>query len=169
MHQSLPGRGGGAFTSCGVQAATAALALEVLGFLVVYQDFEIVEITLAVVAPRTSQDLLDVRVISLLFAHVGKVRGVRAIAWSWGDARSTMRSGRTTGVRMKGVAARGRGDVVKASAWRSSEENDGTAADSAKLASASLQARRARIAIFLHLTATTASHRTRRYPPNMVM
>ena len=56
-------------TSCGAEPATASFAFEVLGFLVVDQDLEIIKVSLAVVTPGTGEDLLDVRVIALLLRH----------------------------------------------------------------------------------------------------
>jgi len=55
--------------SCGTQSAAASFALEVLGLLMVDENLEVVEVALAVVTPRPSKDLLDVRVIALLLRH----------------------------------------------------------------------------------------------------
>lgn len=49
------------------------VALEVLCALMVYQDLEVVEIALAVVAPRPCKQLIEIRSTLLLVAHVCKV------------------------------------------------------------------------------------------------
>ena len=56
-------------TTCRVQSSCTSLALEVFCLLMVDEDFEVVEIPLAVIAPGPSQDLLDVRVLALRFTH----------------------------------------------------------------------------------------------------
>ena len=56
-------------TPCRIQSSSTSLALEVFCLLMVDEDFEVVEISLAVIAPGPSQDLLDVRVLALCFAH----------------------------------------------------------------------------------------------------
>jgi len=56
-------------TSCRVQSATASVTLEVFGFLMRDENLQIIEVTLAVVAPRPSEDLLDIGVLSLALAH----------------------------------------------------------------------------------------------------
>lgn len=70
-------------TSCSIESSVASLALEMLCFLMLNQDAQIVEVALAVIAPRSSEDILDVGVLSLLLAHcdnhnsasLGKVDG----------------------------------------------------------------------------------------------
>lgn len=97
-----------------------------LGLLVVDQDLEVVEVALAVVAPRAVEDLLDVGVVSLLLAH-----GVGAFG-SWGSRsrelmrrKPAMRSCRVArGADGGGRRAWSRVKVV-AAAWRSYKENDG--------------------------------------------
>lgn len=59
---------GGGLTSCSVQSAPTFVTLEVLGSLVKGEDLQVVEITLAVVAPRPLQELLQGRATSFL-AH----------------------------------------------------------------------------------------------------
>ena len=56
-------------TTCSIQSSRTSLALEVFCLLMVDEDFEVVEIPLAVVAPGPGQDLLNVRVLALCFAH----------------------------------------------------------------------------------------------------
>lgn len=107
MHQFLPRRGEEDITSCGVEAATAALAFEVLGLLVVDQDLEVVEVALAVVAPRTSKDLLDVGVISLLLAHVDGARDGRTIAGELGRREAGNADAPSGSGADEGCAARG--------------------------------------------------------------
>jgi hypothetical protein len=58
------------FTSCCVQSAAASVTLEVFGFLMRDENLQIIEVTLTVVAPRPSEDLLDIGVLSLALAHV---------------------------------------------------------------------------------------------------
>jgi hypothetical protein len=60
----------GTLTSCRVKSATASVTLEVFGFLMGDENLQIIEVTLAVVAPRPSEDLLDVRILSLALAHI---------------------------------------------------------------------------------------------------
>ena len=45
------------------------IAFEVLGTLVINQDLEIVKVAFAVIAPRTSEELLDVGPSALLLVH----------------------------------------------------------------------------------------------------
>lgn len=59
---------GECLTSCSVQSAPTFVTLEVLGSLVQGEDLQVVEITLAVVAPWPLQELLQGRTTSLL-AH----------------------------------------------------------------------------------------------------
>ena len=56
-------------TACRVQSSCTSLALEVFCLLMVDEDFEVVEIPLAVITPGPSQDLLDVGVLALCFTH----------------------------------------------------------------------------------------------------
>lgn len=55
-------------TSGGIQSASASVAFEVLGLLMQCKNLEVVEITLAVVAPWSFQDLVERGTTSLL-AH----------------------------------------------------------------------------------------------------
>lgn len=57
-------------TSCSVQSSPTSFTLEVLRFLMVDQDFLVIEITLAVVAPWPAQDLFHIRLSTLLLAHL---------------------------------------------------------------------------------------------------
>ena len=62
-------------TSRRVQSTAASVALEVFGFLMGDENLQIIKVTLAVVAPRPGEDLLDVGILSLAFAHVaGRLR-----------------------------------------------------------------------------------------------
>ena len=65
-------------TSGGVQATTAFLTLEVLRFLVGYEDLEVVEVALAVVAPWSLELLVEVWVSLPLFRHCGRGALVKA-------------------------------------------------------------------------------------------
>ena len=56
--------------SCRIQSAAASVTLEVFGFLMGDENLQVIKVTLAVVAPRPSEDLLDVGVLSLALAHV---------------------------------------------------------------------------------------------------
>lgn len=56
-------------TACRVQSPCASLALEVFGLLVIDEDFKIVEVPLAVIAPGPRKGLFDVRVLTLCFTH----------------------------------------------------------------------------------------------------
>jgi hypothetical protein len=58
-------------TAGGVEATIALLALEVLCFLVRDEDFLVVEVALAVVAPRARDDLLDIGTVALFLVHHG--------------------------------------------------------------------------------------------------
>ena len=40
-----------------------------LGFLVVDQDLQVIKVSFAVVAPRSSQDLFDIGVLALVLTH----------------------------------------------------------------------------------------------------
>jgi hypothetical protein len=52
-----------------VKAPVAVVALEMLGFLVVDEDLLVVEVALAVVAPRARENVLDGGVVALLLGH----------------------------------------------------------------------------------------------------
>ena len=56
-------------TACRIQPPRASLTLEVLGLLVIDQNFEIVKVALAVIAPRPGKSLFDVRVLALRLTH----------------------------------------------------------------------------------------------------
>lgn len=58
-----------AITSCSIQSPVTAIAFVVLGLLMGDQNLHVVKIALAVVAPWTREDVLDVWVVSLLFGH----------------------------------------------------------------------------------------------------
>jgi len=57
-------------TSGCVQSSAAPIALEVFGLLMRNQNLQVVKVSLAVVAPRSREDFVDLRKLSLLFAHV---------------------------------------------------------------------------------------------------
>lgn len=80
-------RYGVGLTPSRVEPPSASLALEVLGFLMIDQDFKVIEIPFAIVAPRTGQDLVEVRMLSLCLDHCHdlSVGGGRA------DVRASMR------------------------------------------------------------------------------
>jgi hypothetical protein len=63
------GHKGCPLTSCSTESASASLAFEVLRFLVIDENLEIIEVALTVVAPRTRQDLIEIGMITLLFRH----------------------------------------------------------------------------------------------------
>lgn len=56
-------------TTRGVQLAMTALAFKMFRFLMKCQDLEIIKVALAVVAPRTSQELIQCRSTSFL-SHI---------------------------------------------------------------------------------------------------
>lgn len=58
-------------TARGVKPAVTMVALEVLGLLVLCKDTIIVEVALAVIAPRARDDLLDVGLVALFLVHHG--------------------------------------------------------------------------------------------------
>lgn len=58
-------------TSSCIQPSSASLAFEMLRFLMVDQDLQIIKVTLTVVAPWPREDLFDVWVVALLFGHNG--------------------------------------------------------------------------------------------------
>ena len=62
--------GGREHTAGGVQRLPASLALEMFGFLVRVQDLDIVEVTLAVVAPRALELLIEVWVSLAFLRHL---------------------------------------------------------------------------------------------------
>ena len=57
-----------------VQPPAAAVAFEMLGLLVGDEQLQVLEVALAVVAPRPGQDFLDVGVTALLLPHGGQRR-----------------------------------------------------------------------------------------------
>ena len=59
-------------TSCCVQSSATSLTFEMLCFLMVYQDLQVVKVSLTVVAPRSSQGLLDIRKLALVLNHDGR-------------------------------------------------------------------------------------------------
>ena len=61
-------------TASRVESPPTSLALEMFRFLVIDQDLQIIEIALAIVAPGSSNDLLNVWMLSLWLAH-GITRG----------------------------------------------------------------------------------------------
>ncbi len=56
-------------TTGGIESPSTSLALEVLSLLMIDEDFEIVKVSLTVVAPWPSENLLDIRMLSLGLAH----------------------------------------------------------------------------------------------------
>lgn len=64
----------GVHTSCSVQASSTAVAFEVLCLLMRNKELQILEVSLAIVAPRPRQQLLDVGVAALLLSHGGGSR-----------------------------------------------------------------------------------------------
>jgi hypothetical protein len=61
-------------TSRGVESATASLTLEMLCLLVIDKNLEVVEVALAVVAPRTREDFVEVGVVALLLRHLADTK-----------------------------------------------------------------------------------------------
>lgn len=59
-------------TSSSAQSTTASFTFEMLSFLMIDENFEIIEIALTVVTPRTRKDLIQVRVIALLLRHLAQ-------------------------------------------------------------------------------------------------
>jgi hypothetical protein len=57
-------------TSRGVKSPTTSFTFEVLRLLMVDEYFLVIEIALAVVAPRPAENLLNIRVAALLLAHL---------------------------------------------------------------------------------------------------
>jgi hypothetical protein len=58
--------------SRGIQPPRAALALEVLSFLMVNENLQVIEIAFAVVAPWSCDEVLNLGILSsLLLSHVG--------------------------------------------------------------------------------------------------
>ena len=55
--------------SCGVQPSAASFALEVLCFLMVDQNFQIIEVALAVIAPGSREDLFNIGAMGLPLGH----------------------------------------------------------------------------------------------------
>jgi len=56
-------------TTGGIQPPTTSFAFEVFRFLMIDEDFEIVEVSFAVITPRPRQNLLDVGMMALLLGH----------------------------------------------------------------------------------------------------
>lgn len=56
-------------TACRVESSPTPLAFEVLSLLMIDENFEVVEISLTVVAPWSSENLLDIRMLSLGLPH----------------------------------------------------------------------------------------------------
>lgn len=56
-------------TSCGIQAATASLTLEMFRFLMIDQDLQIIEIAFAIVTPWSCKLFFNVRMTSLFLTH----------------------------------------------------------------------------------------------------
>lgn len=56
-------------SSCGVQSATTSFAFEVFSLLMGDENLKVIEITLTVVAPGTSEEFLDIWVITLLLSN----------------------------------------------------------------------------------------------------
>jgi hypothetical protein len=77
-------------TSSCIQAATAPIALEVLGLLVRDEDFEVVEVTLAVEAPRALELLLEIGVPLALLGHLDDVTGLRGSRRCWSRAEPSV-------------------------------------------------------------------------------
>lgn len=63
-------------TSRRIQSAAASVTLEVFGLLMGDENLQIIKVTLAVVTPRSSEDLLDVGILSLALAHVDDRSGM---------------------------------------------------------------------------------------------
>lgn len=57
-------------TASRIKPPTATFAFEMFGFLVIDQDLKVIKITLTVITPRASEDLLQVRVLPLGFDHL---------------------------------------------------------------------------------------------------
>lgn len=57
-------------TSCGIQSATTSFAFEMFSFLVRDEDLQVIEITLTIIAPWPSQQLLNIGMTALLLAHL---------------------------------------------------------------------------------------------------
>jgi hypothetical protein len=75
-------------TPCSVQSAPASFTFEVLCFLVVDQDLEIVKVALTVVAPRACEDLFEIGVVALLLRHLEVRSRVRnRLVWEARDGR----------------------------------------------------------------------------------
>ena len=51
-------------TACRVQSPCTSLTLEVFGLLMIDEDFEVVEVPLAVIAPWPCEGLFDIRVLA---------------------------------------------------------------------------------------------------------
>jgi len=65
--------------SGGVQPSSTSFTFEMLCFLMIDEDFEIIKISFAVVTPGTRKDFLDVWLLALLLGHFGGGRGSRRL------------------------------------------------------------------------------------------
>ena len=88
------GSSGLSLTPCGVQAAATSFTLEVLSLLMVDEDFEIVKITFAVVAPWSRKLFLNVRMTSLLLRHLPRIQMGTSVNLT-GATREMYRNGET--------------------------------------------------------------------------
>lgn len=66
-------------TTSGIEASTASLALEVFSLLVADENFDVVEIALTVVAPRTLNKIVQIGPALLLARHFASGAMLRAI------------------------------------------------------------------------------------------
>jgi hypothetical protein len=71
-------------TTSGVEAAIAVVTLEVLCFLVRDEDFLVVKVALAVVAPRARDEVLDIGTVALFLVHHGCGGGGVRCGWGGG-------------------------------------------------------------------------------------
>ena len=63
-------------TTSGIQSSTTPFTLKVLRLLVINKHFLVIEIALAIVAPWPAENLFDIGMTALLFAHsVEKLAG----------------------------------------------------------------------------------------------
>ena len=60
-------------TSSCIQSTTTFIALEMLSFLMIDQDLQIIKIALTIVAPWPRQNFFDIWMSSLLFRHDGRL------------------------------------------------------------------------------------------------
>lgn len=81
-------------TSSRVQPPPASLTLEVLCFLMIDQDFQIIKISLTVVTPWPGQGFFNVGVTPLLLSHADGIRvletesTLRFVAFDSGDVKT---------------------------------------------------------------------------------